>query len=46
MPNEITYTQIGDYLLREIDEAAQTRLATIGDREIAHEIIVSELVCR
>jgi hypothetical protein len=94
MPNEITYTQIGEYLLpdltlplipaeekdkplgryallhkaylkvhrpilynrlllsgklfpllREIDEAAQTRLATIGDREIAHEIILSELVC-
>jgi hypothetical protein len=95
MPNEITYTQVGDYLLpdltlppipaeekdkplgryallhkaylrehrpilynkllltgelfpllREIDEAAQTRLATIDDRETAHEIILSELVYR
>jgi hypothetical protein len=93
MPNEITYTQVGDYLLpnialtpipaeekdkplgryalmhkaylkehrpilynkmllteklfpllREIDEAAQTRLDTIADREIAHEIILAELV--
>ncbi|GHV28523.1 hypothetical protein FACS1894167_05730 [Synergistales bacterium] len=93
MPNEITYTQVGDYLLpdlaltpipaeekdkplgryavlhkaylkehrsilynklllagklfpllREIDEAARNRLATIGNREIAHEIILSELV--
>jgi hypothetical protein len=31
-------------LLREIDEAAATRLATIPDREVAHEIILSELV--
>jgi len=31
-------------LCREIDEAAATRLATIPDREIAHEIILSELV--
>ena len=87
---EITYTQIGDYLLpdiflsdppdapplgkygmmhkkylqeekpalyglllnserlyplcREIDEAAAHRLATIENREAAHEIILSELV--
>ena len=31
-------------LCREIDEAAQTRLKAIGDREIAHEIILAELV--
>ena len=31
-------------LCREIDEAAATRLATILDREVAHEIILSELV--
>ena len=31
-------------LCREIDEAAATRLATIPDRVIAHEIILSELV--
>ena len=31
-------------LYREVDEAAATRLATIPDGEIAHEIILSELV--
>ena len=31
-------------LCREIDEAAATRLATIANRETAHEIILSELV--
>ncbi|MDR0813013.1 MAG: TnpV protein [Oscillospiraceae bacterium] len=31
-------------LCREIDIAAQTRLDAIGDREIAHEIILAELV--
>ena len=31
-------------LCREIDEAAAHRLATIPDRETAHEIILSELV--
>jgi hypothetical protein len=31
-------------LLWEIDEAAQTRLDAIGDIEIAHEIILAELV--
>ena len=30
--------------LREIDEAAETRLQTIADREQAHEIILAELV--
>jgi hypothetical protein len=30
--------------LREINEAAQTRLDRIGDREIAHEVILRELV--
>jgi hypothetical protein len=30
--------------LREIDEAAAARLAGIGDREIAHEVILAELV--
>ncbi len=33
-------------LCREIDEAAAHRLAAIPDREIAHEIILSELVYR
>ena len=31
-------------LCREIDEAAAHRLTTIGDREMAHEIILAELV--
>ena len=31
-------------LCREIDEAAATRLRTIPDREVANEIILSELV--
>ena len=31
-------------LCREVDEAAATRLATIPNREAAHEIILSELV--
>ena len=31
-------------LCREIDEAADTRLRTITDREQAHEIILAELV--
>jgi hypothetical protein len=31
-------------LCREVDEAAAHRLATIADREAAHEIILSELV--
>ena len=31
-------------LCREVDEAAATRLATIENREVAHEIILSELV--
>lgn len=31
-------------LCREIDEAAVTRLATIPNKEVAHEIILSELV--
>jgi len=30
--------------LREIDEAAQIRLDNIDDREIAHEVILSELI--
>jgi len=33
-------------LCREIDTAAEQRLATITDRETAHEIILSELVYR
>jgi hypothetical protein len=32
--------------LSEIDEAARTRLETIADREIAHEIILAELIYR
>jgi hypothetical protein len=31
-------------LCREVDCAAETRLAAISDREAAHEIILSELV--
>jgi len=31
-------------LCREVDEAAATRLATIPNREAAHEIILTELV--
>jgi len=31
-------------LCREVDLAAKHRLATISDREIAHEIILEELV--
>ena len=31
-------------LCREVDEAAAHRLAVIADREIAHEIILAELV--
>jgi hypothetical protein len=31
-------------LCREVDEAAANRLATIPDRESAHEIILAELV--
>ena len=31
-------------LLNEIDEAAQTRLDTIPDREAAHEVILAELI--
>jgi hypothetical protein len=31
-------------LCREIDEAAQTRLRTIADKEQAHEVILAELV--
>jgi len=31
-------------LCREVDEAAATRFRTIPDREVAHEIILSELV--
>jgi hypothetical protein len=31
-------------LCREVDEAATRRMATIKNREIAHEIILSELV--
>ena len=31
-------------LCREIDEAAANRLATIPDCEVAHEVIMSELV--
>ena len=31
-------------LCREVDEAAATRLRTIPDKEVAHEIILSELV--
>ena len=31
-------------LCREIDQAAQTRLDTIEDREQAHEMILAELV--
>jgi len=32
------------YICSEIDEAAATRLATIPDWEVAHEVILAELV--
>jgi len=32
-------------LCREVDEAAAHRLAHIADKEMAHEIILAELVC-
>ena len=32
------------YICSEIDEAAATRLANIPDKEMAHEIILHELV--
>jgi hypothetical protein len=32
-------------ICREIDISAQSRLDAIADREIAHEIILAELVC-
>jgi hypothetical protein len=32
-------------LCREADKAARTRFTAIGDREVAHEIILAELVC-
>ena len=32
------------YICSEIDEAAATRLASVPDREVAHEIILHELV--
>ena len=31
-------------LCREVDEAARSRLATIPNSEVAHEVILSELV--
>ena len=42
--NQLLLTERLYPLCREIDEAAAHRLATIPDREIAHEIILSELV--
>ena len=41
--NQLLLTERLYPLCREIDEAAQTRLDSIGDREIAHEVISSEL---
>lgn len=38
------YVRAKDVLCREVDEAAAHRLALIPDREIAHEIILAELV--
>jgi len=42
--NQLLLSEKLYYLCREVDEAAATRLATIPDREAAHEIILSELV--
>ena len=42
--NQLVLTERLFPLLWEIDEAAQTRLDTIGNPEIAHEIILAELV--
>ena len=42
--NELLLTEKLFPHLREVDEAAQTRFDVIGDREIAHEVILAELV--
>ena len=42
--NQLLATERLYPLCREIDEAAATRLRTIPDREVAHEIILHELV--
>ena len=42
--NELLLTEKLFPHLREIDEAAQTRFDVIGNREIAHVIILAELV--
>ena len=42
--NQLVLTERLFPLLWEIDEAAQTRLDTIGNAEAAHEIILAELV--
>jgi len=42
--NNLLMTEKLYFHLREIDEAAQTRLAEMPDREIAHEVILVELV--
>ena len=42
--NQLLASEMLYPLCREIDEAAATRLATIPDREVAHEVILAELV--
>ena len=42
--NQLLLTERLYPLCREIDEAAANRLATIPDREAAHEVILAELV--
>ena len=44
MYNKLLLTERLYPLCREIDEAAENKIATIADRESAHEIILSELV--
>ena len=44
MYNELLLSEKLYPLLREIDEAAATRFKMISDREVAHEVVLSELV--
>ena len=42
--NQLLASEMLYPLCREIDEAAATRMETIPDKEVAHEIILHELV--
>jgi len=43
--NQLLLSEQLSPLCREIDDAAANRLTTILDHEVAHEIILAELVC-